>query len=740
MALENISPALAAASLRSQALQGQPPQGPALHNPVLLTTALQVSRLLLHPDGPVVEGTLPYYADRNNTNTKWYLPEFHLLPPDKGFLFTCSKNGVYKDEAGRLKDAYTGKIRLPFVKQQPAAISTAPGVVFKEIPLSQLQLRLSITFTGQPSDTFNAPLTPTSDGSFLAELSIPQMVGLSNLYQVFARSDYMRYCTIEIRGSYAGYLPPPTPPILQNWHPILVKPVPQTPPHPVNPLPRPIRPFVTIATHPVTTVAARPVVSHPITPQPPARSPYDQYKLSSAIPFSSGIVYKDYAACTAYPGNYVEYMDAASTVVRPFGCQPPFDASQTAHRYSEYTPLESLTPLGVNSIYLNVVNGNFLVIPSSYYLAWDETDDNQLVPSCYLFTKVDAGNVSSSTATLKCNLAPNISEARLLHIKRQLLASLTATGAARTISDIVVEFPTTVDPAARTDFGSKVPVVQLTGNEAYRLGVTNSYSFHLELQDVNIGNADLAALIAQLKGHDSFLSASLRFSVDCGTDPSPVSTIQLSLERVIGNGLTAMSNKDKHLLFNKTIYDAQVSAFLTATGPDQPLQPFLVKAEQAWSDQLPDFDQASGPFAFEYTYQLNPVYADNLLPELRTDVAQVSDNVIVTTNAGLFSLFGIDHIDFEFQVLDPRATDANPVTSSVSLKIDQDGKYFQLPFVLSASQYYSNRLASYYTIVSYRDRTETTTSDPRQPFDLNSVGKLINLTPTNMHLSLPANG
>jgi hypothetical protein len=199
-----------------------------------------------------------------------------------------------------------------------------------------------------------------------------------------------------------------------------------------------------------------------------------------------------------------------------------------------------------------------------------------------------------------------------------------------------------------------------------------------------------------------------------------------------------MSDKDKHLLFNKTIYDAQVSGYLTATGPDQPLQPFLVKAEQTWSDQLPDFSSAGSDYAFDYTYQLNPVYADNLLPEMRTDVAQVTDNVIVTTNAGLFSLFGIDHIDFEFQVLDPRATDTTPILSTASLRIDQDGKYFQLPFVLSASQYYSSRLASWYTIVSYRDRTDTSTSDPRQPFDLNSIGKLINLTPTNLHLSLPA--
>jgi len=728
MALAKINPGVAAASLRSQTLQG-----PALRNPVLLSAALQLGKVFLHPDAPVIEGPPPLYADRNNPNIKWYLPEFQLLPPDKGFLFSCSKNGVYKDASGRLSDAYTGKIRLPLAKQQPATIATTAG--YKEIPLTQLQVRISITFTGQPSDTFSAPLTMAPDGTGVAEFLIPQMIGLSNLYQVFARPDYMRYCTIEVRGIYAGYQPPPPPPvspaIMLNWHPILVRPVPAPtpPPHPVKPLPRPV--------HPIAVVVNHPVALHPtITPSP--KSPYDQYKLNGAIPFATGIIYKDYASCAAFPGNYVEYMDTASTVIRPFGCQPPFDASEAAHRYSEYTPQESMTPLGVSSIYLNVVNGNFLIIPSSYYLTWDETEENQLVPSCYLYTKVDAGNVSSSTATLKCNIAPNITEARLLRIKKQLLASLIAAGTTRTLSDIVVEFPATVHANIKPDFGSKAPAVQITGNDTYRLGVTNSYSFHLELQDVNIGNADLASLVAQIKGHDSFLSASLTLLVDSETDPEPVSTIQLSLERVVGNGLTAITDNDKHMLFNRTIYDAQVSAYLTATGPDQPLQPFLVKADQACTDQLPDLSRNTGDYAFEYAWQLNPVYANNLLPELRTDVAQVTDSVIVTTNEGLFSLFGIDHIDFEFQVLDPRATDATAILKTASLKIDQDGKYFQLPFVLSASQYYSSRLATYYTIVSYKDGRGSSNNDYRQPFDLNSVGKLINLTPTSLHLSLPS--
>ena len=112
----------------------------------------------------------------------------------------------------------------------------------------------------------------------------------------------------------------------------------------------------------------------------------------------------------------------------------------------------------------------------------------------------------------------------------------------------------------------------------------------------------------------------------------------------------------------------------------------------------------------------------------------VSDCFIITNNTGLFSLYSIKKIDATVYILAATETDVSKAFATVPLSITQDGKINNITFVLPVGDYIAGWSVVYATNITFIDTT-TKQNNVQVIKDINSIGKVINLTASVLNLS-----
>ncbi|MDQ2718572.1 MAG: hypothetical protein M3Z26_02240 [Bacteroidota bacterium] len=711
--------------------------------------------------GPIITSDKPVvYNDRNDPNQKWYLPDFGLKSPLKGgFMFTCFKDAEPDAEKGKI--TYNGEINFVLEKNVPTAVtalvSANPGAKYSEIPLTNLVVNFVLVFTTQQPVTYAGIITPNNNEYAITlkpdpkHLAADRETYLESIFNFVSNPDNAPYCTISINASYSGYLPKSAP-ILYKFYQNSFRlnnlkiASPEANVNPVNPhqliMDRPEMVATPSVAAPANTVADNSVV---------------QYNYNNALGFSKTIGNVNYpcSGANGFSDNYV-IKDLNTLQLTPFYCHLPFgDGSADNSTYFEFNPANTVLydpKYGISAIYRNTKNFNYLIIPLNYVIMLERTsnssDNDQLIPSAYLTTIVDAAEIvddthpSKSLATFHFHITPAISAYNLDSIKK-LIADNTPAANKISKDDITIEFPSVVLPEKPVVFDN-VKNTKTTFMGGYEYGVPGSNYFLLELQDVSIGDASAESIAKKIKGQMQGVSMATDIFFDIDSKPkNPVhATIDLSLNKIMGNGLSLIKNDEKVYLLNDTFYDISIDSL--SLDSETTLNPSLVIGNNntlinntsvvAPPPVTPDNYLNVIP---RYTFKSSQDYINNILAEMSTDVQKVSiyDSVIVTNNTGLFKIYNIDHIIITLYILPEGVTDYTKVLP-LSKSIAMDGSINYIPFGLTIDQYSSKLTAVYTTYLTFTDKTVQ--QNEKQVIDnLNNIGKVINLTVTNLNLSKP---
>ena len=188
-------------------------------------------------------------------------------------------------------------------------------------------------------------------------------------------------------------------------------------------------------------------------------------------------------------------------------------------------------------------------------------------------------------------------------------------------------------------------------------------------------------------------------------------------------------------LANRNLYDLTVDAYQTASGVEQPLAAALRLPANSFTSG--DVLGLAGDFSqgvLRYDFHANPNYTNQVLNEIRVvSLDTISNDIIVTNNTGLFSLYEIASIDFVISIIRPGETDATKSLATVSKALIVDGALNHVPFALPVAQYLGKRSAVYSTVVNFQDGTQQL-NEVQLIDDLNSIGKLINLMSSRLNL------
>jgi hypothetical protein len=701
--------------------------------------------------GPIITGDKPVvYDDRNDQNQKWYLPDFLLKSPLKdSFTFTCFKDAE-PDTDG--KDTYNGEINLILVKNVPTAVtalvSANPGTKYAEIPLTNLVVNFVLAFTTQQPVPYAGIITANNNEYTLTLKPEPKLSSadrehyLQTIFNFVSSSDKAAYCTISINASYAGYLPKLVPIFYKAYQDsfrlnILKIASPSTNIDPVNPHQLIMRRPVMVTTPSVAAPANTVVDNNAV-----------QYNYNNALGFSKTIGNVNYpcSGANGFPDNYV-IKDLKTLQLTSFACHLPFgDGSANKYTYAEFTPANVvLSNYGISAIYLNTYNFNYLIIPAKYIIMLERTSNSsqsdQLIPSAYLTTIVDATDPSKCSATFQFHIAPAISVYNLDSIKK-LIADNTPEANKKSKDDITIEFPSTIHQPESIIF-DKVKNTKITCLGAYEYGAPGSNYFQLELQDVSIGDGSAGFIADTIKGQMSGASmvANVYFDIDNKSGIPVQTAIELSLSNISGNGLSLVKNDaDKTVyVLNQTFYEISVSSLSldleTLFNPE-----LLIENNNALITSTSVV--APAPVTTEnylnvvprYRYKASQDYINSVLAEMRTDVQNVTDSVIVTNNTGLFGMFNIKQIDIILYILPQGETDCSKALQTLTKSIVKDGSINYLPFVLPVGKYSSKWSAVYTTNLIFSDGTNQQ-NNIQVIEDLNSIGKVINLTVSILNLS-----
>ena len=700
--------------------------------------------------GPIVtDDNPPFFSDRYDATTKWYFPKFSLRAPLlNSFTLKCHQSGVDLNAVRK----FAGDASFVVTKTVPSAIQAltqVPGSVsYKEIELNGLAMSFTVTLFDNSTLPYPAQLTQNGADSTLT-IKFDTQDSLIRFYKFISDPANKKFCSISITGTYFGYFPKAKPvqfnqfrtaflnnhlQTLQVNRPFMAK---FAPVNPTKFMPRLDGPQLQMNRIPVDPVPDDTAPSHP------SDNPDNDYDIRETVPFSR-IVDSVNFDCAVYPANYL--LTAADGTVTAFGCKPPFgDASIARYTYSLFVLSKGSLGdrnYGITAIYRNTYNGNFLVIPERYVIALDKTEDEELLrPSAYLFTRIDpndANGVNNSTATFQFNITTALSAFQLLLIKKLILGNLPV-NLDRTVNDIFLEFPNKVHKVHNADSISfdptHIPEVMISPMLAYPNGVSGSKYFNLQFQNVSIGSGSAAWVAMQLKNPHAGVMGSIAFDVDADSDPNPQSVIDLLLTRIAGNGLAVQTGDTGTALINKTLYSINLEAYQTMAGDEQALNTPLTlpanAAVSAVSAGIPaDFSQVT----LRYSFQAEMTFINQVLSEIRVvNLDTISDVVIVTNNTGLFSLFKIASIDFMISIIKPGETDPTKALRTACKNLIIDGAINNVPFILPVAQYLSRWSAVYSTVVNFQDGTQQI--NPAMLIeDLNSIGKLINLTVSKLNL------
>jgi hypothetical protein len=676
-------------------------------------------------NGPVFTGADgAFYNDRFDSNKKWYFPQFSLqIPLQDSFLLTCWISGVDKDA----NSIYSGEVTFTLQKSIPpevtAEIQKSTGVSFVEIPLNNLAFNFTVTLADKTSLSFPCSLVQDQNTLTLT-IKLDQQDGLIRFYKFISNPVNANYCSINISGSYFGYTQKPHPIYLPIYRQAFLRPNVQS--------------FATADRGPVAAGIAqnRFIWAGRVAP---SASDTTDYITNDAMPFAKSIANVNFD-CHTFPSNYLTKAPDNSTSI--FACKPPFgDSSLAKHEYNKFNILNgSLAGAGVRAVYINVYNGNYLIIPDQYQIALDETDGNTLIPAAYLFTKIDADNISNSVATFKFNIAPAISGFQLLLLKKLLLQNVPAS-LKKVLDDIFVEFPTTLYQPELIKFDNQIPTVEIDMVGPYPHGVESCNFLSLEFQNVDIGHGSTANIVNMLKQPQGRLTETISFAVDSDTEPNPQAAIVLSLDHITGKGLQISQATDSNLVYliNNTLFTISASSLADKNDDPKTLEPAVTIDPNRGMKTTAISDVTEIPFTeFQYSYDVGADYRAKILNEIRTDAGQVvKDDVIVTNNTGLYTLYGIDHIDFLLAIVNPSEPDpAKAVLYTTNqISLTTDGAVTFVDFLLPVASYLSKWSAVYSTVIHFTDTTvPPQQNEPQHVEDINSVGKVINLTASNLSL------
>ena len=728
--LTTISPVIQQVKITPIAVQL--PQQPELHQEVtafpVKNVAFQqaiLSHVVFNVDknGPVItDAAVPFFSDRFDTTKKWYFPEFRFQAPlQNSFLLTCWISGVDKDA----NSTYSGEATFTMQKTVPAEVASQmqnnPGMTFTEIPLNGLRFNFTVTLADNTSLSFPGSYVGVDDPQgylFKLTIKLDQQDGLIRFYKFISNGVNASYCSIQITASYFGYTQKPGASTSPIYRPML------------------FRSDLQSVGAPGRVATARFV--WPGRPVAPVANETPDYITNDAMSFAKVVLNVNFD-CHQFPNNYLTKTGDNSISI--FACKPPFgDSSLERNEYNKVHLISgSLAGTGVSDVYINVYNGKYLVIPEQYQIALDETDGNTLIPSAYLFTKIDANNISNSVAIFKFNIAPAISGFQRLLLKKLLLQN-TPASLNKTLDDIFVEFPAKIHQPELIQFDKdQIPNVEIAMMGAYAHGVEACNFLSLEFQNVNIGNGNAALIANRLKQAEGKMIENIVFDVDSDADANPQASILLSLEDITGKGLEIRHATDDNFVYliNKTLLTISASQLADKNDDPKSLDPPLtINPNQAVStNAITDLTEI--PFTqFQYNYEVQPDYRDKILNEIRTDAGQVvKDDVIVTNNTGLFALYNIDHIDFVLAIVNPAEPDsvkAMLYTTNV-ISLTKDGAVTFVDFLLPVASYLSKWSVVYSTVIHFTDNT-VQQNDPQHVEDINTIGKLINLTVSNLNL------
>ena len=241
-----------------------------------------------------------------------------------------------------------------------------------------------------------------------------------------------------------------------------------------------------------------------------------------------------------------------------------------------------------------------------------------------------------------------------------------------------------------------------------------------------------------LKQPQGSMTENIVFDVDSDTEANPQATIVLSLSHITGKGLEIRQGTDNNLVYliNKTLLAISASGLADKNDDPKTLEPAVTIGPNLAVSTTAISDLTEIPFTeFQYDYAVPPDYRDKILNEIRTDAGQVKDDVIVTNNTGLYALYGIDHIDLVLAIINPNEPDptiALLYTTNV-ISLATDGAVTFVDFLLPVASYLSKWSVAYSTVIHFTNNT-VQQNDPQHIEDINSVGKLINLTVSNLNL------
>jgi len=683
----------------------------------------------INKNGPVItKDEDAFYKDRFDSNKKWYFPEFKLQQPlQNSFLFTCYITGP--DTNG--DPVYGGEANFTLQKNVPAEVinqrQNNPTLSFNEIPLNNLYFNFSVTLGGG-NGTTSFPCTFVQNvDSLLLTIKLDEQTGLIRFYKIISNPDYIDNCSLKISASYFCYSLKPSQIKIQDLRNVFML--------------NHINKFQ-------TTNRAKGIDVSLIKRRLPFRrvsrtdgvvepDKTENYITNDAMPFNKNINSINFD-CHAYPENYL--VKDQDNIIIPFAGNPPFgDGSLARPEFIKiHITNDSLAETGVSTIYKNVYNGNYLVIPQQYKIALDEIYGNLHIPAAYLFTNIDASGIENSNSTFKFNIAPDISGFQLLQLKKILLKNIPKS-LNKTLDDIFIIFPEKIHQPELIQFNKDlIPNIEITEMGIYEHGTEACNYFKLEFQNVKIGGAISAQIALMLKKPQGGMFETISFDIDSDTDANPQSSILLSLNNITGNGLhiQQIAEDNSVYLMNKTLYTISVSALADKKDAAKILNPEVAIDPNKSVTTTAISDHTEIPFT-EFNYKYSPVqdYVENILNEIRTDAGKdVHDVITITNNTGLFSLFNIDQIDLLLSIINPDTSEALYNTNVISLNSEKDGALTSIDFFLPVNTYLNKWAIVYSTEIHFTDST-VQANEPEIIEDINNIGKVINLTVTNLHLN-----
>jgi hypothetical protein len=520
----------------------QPIAGSAMRLAGPVATTPQASPIVMHPliwriPFPIRPVSLPMastrigslFADRNNPNLRWYLPQFALAADvDPSFVFAASQTSQRSDGT----PFNTVRLAFRLTKSIPSDASQFaqqnPSVTLQEIPLENLAAVLANPYTdaqgNQAVRSFTTSgATVQSDGSYLVDFegSIlgDAVVALYQDLRLFGKS------SLTLTATFRTWSPPGAPPspvglkatALSFQNTVAVSPVFRSAavetPAPATAAPRVVRME--------PAIQFRPFPLPPAPPDPPA----PPQLVVASLPFEQDLGVGLKYNADGYQLQYtVTTLSSPNRVILSAADLNGFNAPQ-----SQYVELKELGDINakypsISRAYIGVLSRTIVLIAQRYSILRSKSGCSA---SC--LARVDSSPSSTSQCAFEFSfvLGPEINRVELAQFQNDVAAVSDLQGYSITFPTLLKDTPAS---ALQTSFASTANSSAGSDPHTFALTVT--------VQDNGpatpaVANANLFILrLTALTGTDLIGSLSLKLD-DGFTDPV-LATVDLNFARTAG--------------------------------------------------------------------------------------------------------------------------------------------------------------------------------------------------------------